>query len=47
MIAGPCLAVERGQREGSSGIVERPLRALPWPTKLGSNVTSLALLTRR
>jgi hypothetical protein len=46
MIAEPYLAVARCRREGS-GIVERPLGALPWPTKLGSNVTSLALLTRR
>jgi predicted O-methyltransferase YrrM len=45
MLAGPSLAVERCQRDGSC-IVVRPLRALPWPTKLGSNVTSLALLTR-
>jgi len=45
MLAGPSLAVERCQRDGSC-IVVRPLRALPWPTKLGSNVTSLALMTR-
>ena len=41
---GPWLAVRRLQREGA-GIDVLPLGALPWPTKLGTNVTSLALLT--
>jgi predicted O-methyltransferase YrrM len=45
VIRGPQLAVARYQREGSD-IVVRPLGALPWPTKLGSNITSLALATR-
>jgi predicted O-methyltransferase YrrM len=39
MVAGPSLAAQRCRRDGS-GIVERPLGALPC-------VTSLALLTRR
>jgi predicted O-methyltransferase YrrM len=46
IIPGPALAVERLIREDSSFDVQ-PLGALPWPTKLGSNVTSLALLGRR
>jgi predicted O-methyltransferase YrrM len=44
-IPGPALALERFQREGAMVRVI-PLGSLPWPTKLGSNVTSLALLTR-
>ena len=42
---GPYRAVERLQREGHD-IAALPLGVLPWPTKLGSNTTSLALLTR-
>ena len=45
VISGPYRAVERLQREGN-GIAALPLGILPWPTKLGSNTTSLALLTR-
>jgi len=45
MIPGPCLAVERLRAEGA-GLVALPLGGLPWPTKPGSNVTSLALLAR-
>lgn len=41
---GPGLAIARFKREGAR-IDAIPLGALPWPTKLGSNVTSLALLT--
>jgi predicted O-methyltransferase YrrM len=43
MIPGPCLAVERLLSEGAE-LAVHPLGALPWPTKLNSNVTSLALL---
>jgi predicted O-methyltransferase YrrM len=42
LIVGPALAVRRLQREGLQVRV-LPLGELPWPTKLGSNVTSLAL----
>jgi predicted O-methyltransferase YrrM len=45
VIPGPCLAVQRLAREGAD-LTVLPLGALPWPTKLGSNVTSLALLLR-
>ncbi len=45
VIPGPWLAVERFQREGAD-IKAVPLGALPWPTKLGSNITSLAYLVR-
>jgi predicted O-methyltransferase YrrM len=44
VIRGPWLATERLRREGASFTVI-PLGELPWPTKLGSNVTSLALLS--
>lgn len=43
MIPGPFLGVERLRAEWHS-IEAIPLRALPWPTKLGSHVTSLAVL---
>jgi predicted O-methyltransferase YrrM len=43
LIAGPWLAVNRHRNEGSKMTAE-PLGALPWPTKAGSNVTSLACL---
>jgi predicted O-methyltransferase YrrM len=42
LIIGPALAVRRLQREGLQVRV-LPLGELPWPTKLESNVTSLAL----
>ena len=45
VIPGPFLAVERLSREGA-GLTAVPLAALPWPTKLNSRVTSLALLAR-
>ncbi len=44
VITGPVRAVRRLLHEGARFQV-RPLGALPWPTKLGSNVTSLALVT--
>ena len=40
---GPPLAVARLQGEGAA-LQAVPLGRLPWPTKLGSNITSLALL---
>jgi predicted O-methyltransferase YrrM len=43
---GPWLAVRRLAAEGAD-LTAVPFGALPWPTKLGSNITSLALLTRR
>lgn len=45
IIPGPVLAVERFIKEGVNFTV-LPIGALPWPTKLESNVTSLALLLR-
>lgn len=45
VIPGPCLAAERLRREGAS-VTVLPLGELPWPTKLGTGVTSLALLAR-
>ena len=44
-IRGPWLATERLRREGVA-IRVVPLGALPWPTKRGSTVTSLALVTK-
>ena len=44
-LPGPYLAVERFRREGADFCVV-PLGTLPWPTKLGSNVTSLAVLSK-
>jgi predicted O-methyltransferase YrrM len=41
--AGPVLATERLAGEGAP-IKVLPLGELPWPTKMGSNLTSLALL---
>jgi predicted O-methyltransferase YrrM len=46
VIPGPYLATERLSKEGTNLIV-LPLGKLPWPTKLASNVTSLALLLRK
>ncbi len=43
VIAGPWRAVSRLRREGAA-IEVAPLGELPWATKLGSNVTSLALV---
>ena len=43
IIPGPFLATERLRYEGAS-LKVLPLGGLPWPTKLNSNVTSLALL---
>jgi predicted O-methyltransferase YrrM len=44
-ISGPWLGVNRLRREGA-GLEVLPLADLPWPTKLGTNVTSLALVSR-
>jgi predicted O-methyltransferase YrrM len=44
-LLGPWLAVERLRAEGLNVRVI-PLGTLPWPTKLGTHVTSLAILTR-
>lgn len=43
VIPGPWLALERFRREGAKFKVH-PLGTLPWVTKQGTNVTSLALL---
>ena len=43
---GPFLATERMRNDGAA-IEVLPLGELPWPTKVGSNVTSLALLGAR
>ena len=45
VIPGPFLATERLRQEGAN-LVVCPLGKLPWPTKLGSRVTSLALLAK-
>jgi predicted O-methyltransferase YrrM len=42
---GPYFAVRRAQEEGAA-VKALPLGSLPWPTKLGSCVTSLAMLVR-
>ena len=46
VIPGPFLATERLRGEGAGSEV-LPIGELPWPTKLRSNVTSLALLLKR
>jgi predicted O-methyltransferase YrrM len=46
VIAGPFLATERLRIEGAQ-LKVLPLGLLPWPTKLKSNITSLALLVRK
>jgi predicted O-methyltransferase YrrM len=46
VIPGPWLAVERLRAEGAE-LEALPLGRLPWPTKLGTNTTSLAVLVRR
>lgn len=43
LIPGPFMAVERHRVEGAKVRIQ-PLGSLPWPTKAGSNTTSLALL---
>jgi predicted O-methyltransferase YrrM len=43
VVPGPYLATQRLMDEGAD-IEVLPLGKLPWPTKLGSNLTSLALL---
>jgi hypothetical protein len=45
VVPGPFQAIERLRAEGAP-LKVLPLGALPWPTKLGSNMTSLALLCR-
>lgn len=45
VIPGPYLAVKRYLAEGAK-LAVLPLGSLPWPTKLGSSYTSLALLQR-
>ena len=44
-LAGPYLAVKKLLEQGAEFSV-LPLGELPWPTKLGSQTTSLAILTR-
>jgi len=46
VIPGPFLATERLIAEGTD-LAVLPLGRLPWPTKLRSNMTSLALLLRQ
>jgi hypothetical protein len=46
VISGPYRALERVIKENPK-IEVKPLGALPWETKLGSHMTSLALVTRR
>lgn len=46
MIPGPYLAVERLAREGNK-LAAVPLGSLPWPTKCGTSITSLAVLVRQ
>jgi predicted O-methyltransferase YrrM len=45
VIAGPYRALERIRQENPA-IVATPLGQLPWPTKQGSQMTSLALVSR-
>lgn len=45
VIGGPYYALERIRRE-QPDIGVLPLGALPWPTKQGSNITTLALVVR-
>jgi predicted O-methyltransferase YrrM len=44
-IVGPYLAIKRLQQEGAN-LKAISLGEPPWPTKLGTNITSLAILTR-
>lgn len=46
VLPGPFLAGKKIQAECNTLAIQ-PLGALPWPTKLGSTVTSLALVLRR
>lgn len=46
IIPGPWLGLERLMRE-NPGLALEPLSELPWPTKQGSSVTSLALLLQK
>ena len=46
MIPGPYLAVNRLAMEGNK-LAAVPLGSLPWPTKCGTNITSLAVLVRQ
>jgi predicted O-methyltransferase YrrM len=46
VVPGPFLACSRMKREGAAFNII-PLGPLPWPTKLGSNVTSLAIVARQ
>ena len=46
IIPGPYRALERIKSENEK-IMVRPLGALPWETKQGSNMTSLALITAK
>jgi len=45
VIPGPFLGCQRLAHE-NAGICALPFGTLPWPTKLGTNITSLALLAR-
>jgi predicted O-methyltransferase YrrM len=45
VVDGPYLAIKRLTKLGAE-LYAKPLGALPWPTKLKSNVTSLAMLLR-
>jgi predicted O-methyltransferase YrrM len=45
VVPGPDLAMARLRRENAP-IIARPFGALPWPTKLDSHVSSLALVSR-
>lgn len=45
VVPGPYLAGER-LREERANVSIVPLGRLPWPTKLGSNLTSLAIMSR-
>lgn len=46
VISGPCRAMQRIVRENTK-IEVKPLGALPWETKQGSHMTSLALVTQK
>lgn len=46
VVTGPCMATDRLQEEGVDAAV-LPLGRLPWPTKLDSSFTSLALLLKK
>jgi predicted O-methyltransferase YrrM len=46
LFSGPYLGTQRHIIEGAE-VVVKPLGELPWPTKLNSNLTSLALLLKK